>query len=207
MFLSHKFLALQLIDKITRMTQLEHLQQFVKNTITNLEHIVHHGVEAQVAFELNCSDLEDLSDKNIRKNSELNTQLEKLKNIKGPVLYWIEIISEVDTQQLADAVNNYGKTAGSRTTSAVRKHIDTNSKILYVGKVKTRGKYSSRMFEHLGFSKTGATGALQIFHWAKAFDLKLRFHYMEFENNMADILPSFEYNFAKRLQPIIGKHK
>ena len=88
---------------------------------------------------------------------------------------------------------------------AIKTTIDYDSRTLYVGKVK--GSFWGRLIQHLGFFKVNATQGLQLYYWAKDLSLKLRVNIYVFDNNMADIMPIVEYAFAKRLKPLVGKHK
>jgi hypothetical protein len=77
--------------------------------------------------------------------------------------------------------------------------------VLYVGKVKK--VLWGRVIQHLGFSKTAGTQGLQLYHWARGLSLELKLTVLEFEANMADLLPLVEKAVAKQLKPLLGKHQ
>ncbi|WP_199118884.1 hypothetical protein [Pedobacter sp. ASV28] len=187
------------------LTNNEHLQDFISTTIANLEHIRANGANREYSFDINCSDLEDYNYIDIRKAEKFSQLFTELAHIKGPTLYRIEILSDMDRRQIIEALNAYKASPGAKVTPALRPHINYDSNTLYVGKVKQI--FWGRLIQHLGYFKVDATQGLQLFYWAKGMGLTLRFHIMEFDTNMADSMPIIEMAFAKKFDPIIGKHK
>lgn len=187
------------------MTNIEYLKDFIGTTISNLEQVRENGVNKELSFTISCSDLEDFNYVDIRKADKFKELFDQLKIASGPTLYWFEIISDVDTQKVIEAINVYKKSEGAKATPALKTKIDFSSKVLYVGKVK--GAFWGRLIQHLGFFKVNATQGLQLFYWAKDVNLTLKVNVLEFDPNMADIMPIIEFAFAKRLKPLIGKHK
>ena len=119
-------------------------------------------------------------------------------------MYWFEIISDTDTKKVIEALKKYKINENSKTTPVLKSTINYDSKTLYLGKVK--GTFWG-LIQHLGFFKINATQGLQLFYWAKDLSLDLKINILEFDNNIPDIMPVVEYAFAKRLQPLAGKHK
>jgi hypothetical protein len=187
------------------MTNKEFLKDFMGSTIANLEHARSEGGVKELSFEINCADLQDFNYIDIRQSDKFKDIFDKLKELSGPTLYWFEILSDTDTKQIVETFFNYKSSISSKTTPAVKTTIDYDSRTLYVGKVK--GSFWGRLIQHLGFFKVNATQGLQLFYWAKDISLKLRINIYVFDNNMADIMPIAEYAFAKRLKPLLGKHK
>lgn len=187
------------------MTNVEYLQDFIVRTITHLEHIRANGVKKEFSFMICCKELDDFNNVDIRESKKFKLIFDQLKEASGPTLYWFEIISETDTKKVVEALKNYKKNKNSKATPALKTIINYDSKILYVGKVK--GTFWGRLIQHLGFFKVNSTQGLQLFHWAKDLSLDLKINILEFDNSMADIMPIVEYAFAKRLQPLVGKHK
>ena len=187
------------------MTNIEHLQDFITTTISNLEHVRTNGVKKEYSFTIDCSDLDDYNYVDIRNSDKFKSIFDELKNVTGPTLYWIEIVSDTDTKKIIEAINNYKASEKPKATPALKSNIDYNTKTLYVGKVK--GTFWGRLIQHLGFFKVNATQGLQLFYWTKHLSLTLRFNILEFDNNMADTMTIIEYAFAGRLHPLIGKHK
>jgi len=187
------------------LTNVEYLQDFIGTTITHLEHIRANGVKKELSFTICCKDLDDFNFVDIRQSEKFKLIFDKLKDASGPTLYWFEIISDTDSKKVIEALNNYKTSENSKATPALKTTINYDSKTLYVGKVK--GAFWGRLIQHLGFFKVNGTQGLQLFYWAKDLSLDLKINILEFDNNMADIVPVVEYAFAKRLQPLAGKHK
>jgi hypothetical protein len=187
------------------LTTVEYLQDFIGTTITHLEHIRVNGVKKELSFTINCNDLDDFNNVDVRQSEKFKAIFDQLENACGPTLYWFEIVSDTDTKAVVEALNNYKTSPNSKATPAFKKTINYDSKILYVGKVK--GAFWGRLIQHLGYYKVDATQGLQLFYWTKELSLDLKINILEFDNNMADIMPVVEYAFAKRLQPLVGKHK
>jgi hypothetical protein len=185
------------------LTNLEFLKEFISTTISDLEYVLANGVKNELTFTINCSELEDYNFVDIRKSKKFEPIFDQLKKTKGPTLYWFEIISDTDTEVIINALKSYKK--NGKATPALGPKINFDSKILYVGKVK--GTFWGRLIQHLGFFKVNATQGLQLFCWAKPLSLTLKINVLEFEDNMADIMPIIEFAFAKKLQPLVGKHK
>jgi hypothetical protein len=182
----------------------QHLQNFIAETIANLEQVRLNGVKSEFHFEIDCSNLDNYLNNDIRKSERFADLFKKLKSINGPTLYWIEIISQTEGERIIYAINKF-KDAELRTTPALKTGIDYNSRILYVGKVK--GVFWGRLIQHLGFFTNPQTQGLQIYHWAKDLSLTVRFNLIELAPGMADLMAVIEYAFAKRLKPLTGKHK
>ena len=62
------------------------------------------------------------------------------------------------------------------------------------------------MIQHLGYFPTAGTQGLQLFYWAKEFNLDVRIHAYHFEPEMYDLVAVLELKFARDLKPIVGKH-
>lgn len=187
------------------MTNIEYLQNFIGGTIKNLEKVRDNGVKKELSFDINCIDLEDYNHTDIRQSEKFKKIFDQLKNASGPTLYWFEITSDTDTHKVIEALNTYKNSQNPKATPALKNKINYTSKVLYVGKVK--GTFWGRLIQHLGFFKVNATQGLQLFYWAKDISLNLKVNILEFDNEMADIMTVVEYEFAKRLQPLVGKHK
>lgn len=162
------------------------------------------GVIKQHNEIIDCDSLNDFMNIDIRKSSDHRELFDTLKNMKGPVLYWFEILSENTHDEIRQKLIEYKNTPDVRSNSAMWNYTVENSKFLYVGKVK-KG-ISGRIVTHLGYSKNPQTSGLQLFHWSKGLSMKLKFHAMEFIPEMADLMGVIELKVAQNLHPIIGKH-
>ena len=187
------------------MTNSEYLKDFIGTTISNLEQVRDNGVKKELSFVISCFDLEDFNYVDIRKADKFKELFDQLRIANGPTLYWFEIISDINPRKVVEALSSCKLSTGAKATPALKTSIDYKSTVLYVGKVK--GAFWGRLIQHLGFFKVNATQGLQLFYWAKDICLTLRVNVMEFDPNMADVMPIIEYAFAKRLKPLIGKHE
>ncbi|WP_300667027.1 hypothetical protein [Fluviicola sp.] len=151
-----------------------------------------------------CDSLGDFMNNDVRKSTDFKELFDTLKSMNGPVLYWFEILSENTHEEIRQKLIEYKNTSGVRSNSAMWKYTIPNSKYLYVGKVK-KG-VSGRIVTHLGYSKNPYTSGLQLFHWSKGMNLKLKLNVMEFIPEMADLMGVIELKVAQNLHPIIGKH-
>ena len=48
---------------------------------------------------------------------------------------------------------------------------------------------------------------MQLCHYARGLNLKLALTVLEFETDMADLLPLLEKAVASQLKPLLGKHQ
>lgn len=193
------------VSKWNILKHIDYLQDFIGTTIKNLEQVRTNGLKNELSFIIKCSDLENFNYVDIRQSVKYKPIFDQLITASGPTLYWFEVISNTETKNIFEALNKYKATEKPKATPALKKTIDHSSRILYVGKVK--GAFGGRLIQHLGFFKVNATQGLQLFHWAKDLSLDLKVNVLEFDHNMADIMPIIEYAFAKKLNPLIGKHK
>jgi hypothetical protein len=122
-----------------------------------------------------------------------------------PCLYRFEIAKGQNTKEVFAAYEQYKGNSGGRATSAIKKknYINFNTETLYVGKVKE--EVGGRLVVHAGYYHVKTTGGLQLVHWAKAIGLRLYVHVVEFEVEMAPFVSSFELDFSRQYQPLIGK--
>lgn len=159
-------------------------------------------------FEIDCSQLKEFLKEDIRYSEEYEELFAKLMPIKAPCLYWYRIISANTSDEIIKSFKEYkNHVERDRNVPALtsEKGIDMESRILYVGKFK-HGIYG-RVIQHLGCFSSPQTQGLQLYYWAKNIGLKLELNVLEFNPEMADILPIVEYAVAKELHPLIGKHK
>lgn len=124
--------------------------------------------------------------------------------IKGPVLYWYEIISNHSNYEIINSLQVYERQQSHRTIPVFFKGYNRDTRILYVGKCKET--FWGRVIQHLGYFKILTAQGLQLFHWAKELHLEVKLHALEFTEDMADIMSIVESYFAKRLHPLLGKH-
>lgn len=162
------------------------------------------GIIKEYSEVIDCDSLGDFMNNDVRKSPDYKTLFNVLNSMKGPVLYWFEIISENTHDEIRQKLIEYKNTPGVRANSAMWKYTVANSKYFYVGKVK-KG-ISGRIVTHLGYNKNPHTSGLQLFHWSKGMNLKLKLSVMEFIPEMADLMGVIELKVAQNLHPIIGKH-
>ena len=185
------------------------IQEVIKQTsnklIEALNVVQANGFKHNFSFNIDCKNLKDYSDFDIRESPEFKEAFNKLELMRGPVLYWFEIVStNSNNDGIRQELLRYSQTDNSKSTPALKKAFDNKSDCLYVGKVKR--KVWGRMIQHMGFYSVNRTQGLQIFHWAKDLDLQLKVHLYEFESEVSDLISIFEIELAKQKKPIVGKH-
>lgn len=182
----------------------EFLSQFLTSTILSLENVRENGPVSESCFDINCTDLKDYLNNNILKAEEHSDLFKRLCEMKGPVLYWFEILSDNTNDSIIVSLRGYKRLKDHRAIPYFKESYDRHTRILYVGKCKR--DFYGRVIQHLGYFTTPTTQGLQLYHWAKDINLKVRIHAIEFPNEMEDIMPIVESFFAKQLHPLIGKH-
>ncbi|MCF8244086.1 MAG: hypothetical protein K9J37_02805 [Saprospiraceae bacterium] len=166
---------------------------------------VSNTIKEHQPYEIDCSDLKDYTYGGSAGNiCEIEEEFKRLMNIKDPVLYYFEIVSKTDKLKILEEIRNYRNFEGSRPIPAIKKSLNLESSILYVGRARC---FWARLIVHLGYHKNSRKHGLQIYHWARMLSLQLRVHIFEFNSDMDALMPLLEYKLAKKLQPLIGKHK
>jgi hypothetical protein len=125
-----------------------------------------------------------------------------LPHEKKPCLYRFEIVEGQSTEVIFNAYQQFRQSKPKRATAAVKKELDFNTNTLYVGKVKENVQV--RMVTHTGHYRADTTAGLQLCHWAKDLQLKLKVHIFAFEEEMKPFISSFELEFSKEYKPLIG---
>ena len=180
------------------------LSDFLSDTITSLENLRKSDVCIEFSCILKCEELKDYINHDITESDQYYELFKELMEIKGPVLYWYEIISNHSNDEIINSLHIYEQQHNHRAIPVFYKGYDRNTRILYVGKCKE--KFWGRVIQHLGYFNTPTTQGLQLYHWAKEIRLEVKLHALEFTKDMADIIPIVESYFAKRLHPLVGKH-
>lgn len=180
------------------------LSDFLSDTITSLENLRKNDVCKEFSCVFKCAELEDYVNHDITKSDQYRELIKELMEIKGPVLYWYEIISNHSNDEIINSLQMYEQQQDHRSIPVFFKGYNRNTRILYVGKCK--GKFWGRVIQHLGYFKIPTTQGLQLYHWAKELHLEVKLHALEFTEDMADIMPIVESYFAKKLHPLVGKH-
>lgn len=182
----------------------EGIKEISKNAGAILINVANNGCKTIREFNITCSELEDFNAVDITKSPKYEKLFSELKELKGPCLYFFEILSEHSSMEIVDRLKLYSINENSKATPAI-KSIIPDSRILYVGKVKRN--FWGRLIQHLGYFKTKQTQGLQLFYWATELGLDIKVTVMEFEMEMIELMGVLENEAAKSLQPIIGKHK
>lgn len=182
----------------------ELLSKFLSDTISSLVKVSNEGSTSEFSFDIDCSDLKDYLNNNILESEEYSELFSRLCQMRGPVLYWFEKLSDNTNDSIIASLKEYKSLKNHRVIPYYKDSYDKLTKTLYVGKCK--GKFYGRIIQHLGYFVTPSTQGLQLYHWAKDISLKVRIHAIEFPKEMVDIMPIVEYYFAKQLEPLIGKH-
>lgn len=125
--------------------------------------------------------------------------LQPIQEFKNkPCVYFIEIV-EGNIQEIR---TTYEK-LNFKNKSALRKinKMNLDTKYLYVGK--SQKSILHRLKVHFGYKNTTENG-LQLLHWAKPLDIKLKIHIYCFPKELDFLLPMYEREFNKKLKPLIG---
>ena len=112
---------------------INHLKTIGTQLIANLESLKNLDNSSIYTFEIECDTLRDFSHEDIRDSTEFKTIFEALEKIKGPVVYWFEIVSkDIPRVKIKEQLQTYSETAGARSTPAMRKNTNPDSAYLYV---------------------------------------------------------------------------
>lgn len=180
------------------------IKEISRNAVIPLHNVSTNGAKKIKEFFINCSELEDYNHVDIRESEKHKTLYKELKEMDGPCLYFFEILSDNLTSDIIDTIKEYSNSENSKSIPAIKKTIP-ESKILYVGKVKRH--FWGRLIQHLGFYKVNRTQGLQLFYWSKQLNLNIKVTVFEFEPEMINLMEVLENELAKKLKPILGKHK
>ncbi|MDN3673023.1 hypothetical protein QWY99_08160 [Flavobacterium branchiarum] len=142
------------------------------------------------------------------------TTCEKQKNIfsdlisskKKPILYWFSIDEKLtNATYIREKYKNFKDLKSNRSSASYKVALDSNSKTLYVGKVKK--DFHLRLVTHLGYSKNENTAGMQLFHWYNPEEFgDITLNYIVFNEDMSDLITILEMELARELKPIIGKY-
>ncbi|MGG7437997.1 hypothetical protein ACQ7CU_07935 [Chryseobacterium arthrosphaerae] len=180
------------------------IKEISRSAILPFQNIVEKGVKNVKEFYLNCDELEDFNNSDIRLSKKYEAMFSDLRTLEGPCLYYFEILSENLPSQIINKIKEYAVSENSKSIPAIKRTIP-NSKILYVGKVKRH--FWGRLIQHLGYYKVDRTQGLQLYYWTKKLNLNLKLVVYEFESEMINLMEVLENDLAKRIKPILGKHK
>ena len=144
--------------------------------------------------------------------SEHLQELKGLKDIKKPVLYWFELMSSKNNKAIREKYIGYReplkkdfKSPYYRNTSSYKSKYDSNSKILYVGKVE-KG-FWGRLVTHLGYNQSIKTAGMQLNHWYNPTLFgNIKLNYIEFDEDMKHLIIILEKKLANHLKPLIGRY-
>jgi hypothetical protein len=180
------------------------IKQISKDTAATFFSVATNGSKKIKEFIINCSDLDDYNNVDIRDSKKYKLLFNDIQQMTGPTLYYFEILSNHSSYDIVSSIQKYSATKNAKTVPAIKKQL-TESKVLYVGKVK-RNMWG-RLIQHLGFYKVERTQGLQLFYWAKKLSLTVKITVVEFEPDMANLIGVLENELAAKLKPILGKHK
>lgn len=186
------------------MTINDSIKEISKNAQKPLLYVSEIGAKNIKEFTFDCATLEDYSFIPIHESEKFKPIFDDLRKMSGPCLYCFEVISNQTTDEIISNIKAYSLRENPRSTPAIKTQIP-DSRFLYVGKVKRH--MWGRVIQHLGFFKTAGTQGLQLFYWAQQLELCLKLTVLEFEPDMSELMGVLENDLARRLKPILGKHK
>ncbi len=139
------------------------------------------------------------------------SSLDKIKS--NHCLYWFELPTAYEAEQLNDLIDVYRQRKGENDYRVVpASNKNTDSRILYLGT--RRGGFTKstkltnitgRICQHLGYYEKGTTQGLQLYEYAKAKDFEVTLKVIEFENLETYSLNVIEKLLAKKLKPLSGR--
>ena len=147
------------------------------------------------------------------KTDYLLNQINKIANIKEPVLYWFEFDeAKTSKETVRNKFIGYKDLCGKqydhpayRYTSSLKKINYEMKNILYVGKVE-KG-FLQRIKTHLGYATSNRTAGMQLQYW---YDIEnygdLTLYYITFNDEMKYLITILEKELAIHLNPLIGKY-
>lgn len=172
--------------------------------IKALEKVEKFGARQYYTLDIACSKLKNWTETDIKNSKELGPEFEKMNDLIGPVVYWFEIVSNTSNDKCLDTISEYKKNKNSRSMPLIRKSIFKESKALYVGK--TKSNLSKCLTKHLGYDSKIDEQGLQLFHWAKSINLKLRLHVYLFDIDMGDLVSIIQLKLSRKLKPITSDY-
>lgn len=180
------------------------IKEISANAFVPLLNVSKNGAKRTKEFYINCHELEDYNHIDITYSEKHKSMFSELKEMAGPCLYYFEVTSNNLTSDIINKIKEYSSTENSKSIPAIKRTIP-ESRILYVGKVKRH--FWGRLIQHLGYYKVNRTQGLQLFYWSKELKLNIKLTVLEFEPEMINLMEVLENELAKRLKPILGKHK
>ena len=83
------------------------LSEFLSDTITSLENLRKNDVRKEFSCILKCAELGYYLNHDITKSDQYSGLFKELMEIKGPVLYWYEIISNHSNDEIINSLQMY----------------------------------------------------------------------------------------------------
>jgi hypothetical protein len=132
------------------------------------------------------------------------SDLIKLKS--RPILYWFSIDENITSAtNIREKYIEFKNINSIRNSASYNAGLYSNSKTLYVGKVKK--DFHLRLVTHLGYSKNERTAGMQLYHWYNPKEYgNITLNYIAFNEEMSDLITILEMELARELKPIIGKY-
>ncbi len=172
-------------------------------------------------FEFNLSHLPDVveytKNSNIRKHDRFEKIFDTLENLKTNCLYWFSVNSKEEANKLKHLISYNKNFLWSEDKTTCRalpaENNNENTTVIYVGvrkgskaKKQKNTNISGRMVQHLGYYKEDRTQGLQLAYYTRDLDINMTLHLYSLYNCPDEYLYILEKIFAKKLQPICGKH-
>ncbi|MEK8180766.1 hypothetical protein WMW71_10485 [Flavobacterium buctense] len=157
-----------------------------------------------------------------KKSQLVKLEIDSIK--KNPILYWFSFDENFKGQEVtrnmfleySNAIKSKEYIADKekyktnplsykRAVSAIKdKFLNTETKTLYVGKVKK--DFWFRIVTHCGWAPSPKTAGLQLKYWYDLEELPpLKLNYIVFDPIMDDFVSILEIELNKQLNPLIGK--
>jgi len=99
----------------------EIIKEISRCAILPFQNIAEKGVKNTKEFYLNCDELEDFNDSDIRISEKYKTMFTALKIVEGPCLYYFEILSENLPSQIISRIKEYAISENSKSIPAIKR--------------------------------------------------------------------------------------
>ena len=157
------------------------------------------------SFAIDCTKLPKMEEGSRGLPDQLITQFDRLKEIKGPCVYWFEIKTDMSRRKIINKLTAYTNCSNHRVVPYFKdENKDEINNILYVGKVKNN--FYRRIVQHLGYYSCSTTQGLQLAHWAKELNLELELKFVCFDDDMAELVVIVKAYFARKCKPLLGMY-
>ena len=188
------------------------LENFIKNKSQDISEVfsnIYRNNESIQSFhykiDVNKFDNKYVNEINITLHGDFVEMFNEMQEFESlPALYLFEINPSIPKEEIISLINEVNK--NQFLNIPAQNKSPNNSGVLYVGKVKSCAW--GRLIQHLGYHQNRKSHGLQLNFWSNktSSNIELSYTVMFFDKSVADYIHVLEYELAKFMNPIIGKH-